>query len=84
MNDLRLYLLAGHRPTSANDQNFFRAVLDRLMQHEHGFAVRRMPSGLNDRGLRAGQLEQLPQITHRLELFARQGAFTTHGVRDVS
>jgi hypothetical protein len=23
-------------------------------------------------------------ITHRLELFARQGAFTRHGVRDVS
>ena len=59
MNDLRLYLLAGHRPTSANDK-FFRAVLDRLMQHEHGFAVRRMPSGLNDRGLRAGQLAQPP------------------------
>jgi hypothetical protein len=47
------------------------------MHQEPGFTARWMPGGLNDRGLRAGELEQ-PQHHPPLKLFARQRALSQH------
>jgi hypothetical protein len=81
-DDLRLYLPGREPPDISKGPNFFRAVLDRPMQHEPGFTVRRMPGGLNDRGLRAGQLKQPTSPTSRavraLDVTAERIVASTH------
>jgi hypothetical protein len=77
MKDLRLYLLGeGTRPTWANDQILSRSA-GPLDASGARFTARWMPGGLNDRGLRAGELEQ-PQHHPPLKLFARQRALSQH------